>query len=115
MTKKIRIELPDEYDDGEIEEYFFAATEELQSAFDAYSFIPDSDRVQIDEISITEVCISENSINIQYEVDYSAHYGCSNIDFVKTKTCSLTGTRNGNLFLFDEKEPPPKRSTYEEY
>lgn len=112
MEKVLKISVPDYLDDDQIEEYFRENIDELRPALDLE--IQD-DRAQVDEIEIEIFQLTEDSLHIEYVVQYSAYYGCKDMDYADEDQRVVSGRRDGNLFEFDVFVPPPRRSTFEEF
>ena len=112
MAKVLKISVPDYFDDDQIEEYFRENIDELRSALDLE--IQD-DRAQVDEIEIEIFQLTEDSLHIEYVVQYSAYYGCKDMDYADEDQRVVSGRREGSLFEFDVFVPPPRRSTFEEF
>ena len=72
-------------------------------------------KAQIDSCEIVSVKCTEGSIEICYQLKFSASYTCSDIEFAGTHQRTLRGVREGNFWVF---EPPPSvesRSTVDEF
>lgn len=74
------------------------------------------DRATVDDISITDVEICGETVVIHYEYDFSAYYGCRDMNYADTSDGDvIVGTRKGNILLFDKFKPRERRSTYDEF
>lgn len=112
MIKTFRIELPEHLEESAIAEYF---CENLERVLPAMDLELEDDRAHIDEIEIEHVALSDASVQIKYKVQYSEYYGCKDMNYVDEDWRTITGRRKGRSFEFDEFEPPPSRTSYEEY
>ena len=112
VGKTLTIEVPDYLDEGQIEDYFRENFDDLMSALDLEL---DDDRAQIDEIGIESFELSEDSVRIEYVIQYSAYYGCDDMNYEDEDQRVVTGRRSRRNFEFDVFMPPPPRSTFEEY
>ncbi len=110
--KNIIFEVPDDIEDDEFEEYFIENFDELLPALDLEV---GDDRAVVDNVDIEIFQLSEDRVDIQYIVEYSAYYGCSDMDYSNEDQRVISGTRNGRKFQFEIFITPPKRSTYEEF
>ena len=75
------------------------------------------DRATIDDVTITEVKIDEKTVVIHYEYEYSAYYGCRDMNYSDTAEENVIfGQRQGsNKLLFEKFTPIERRSTNEEF
>lgn len=112
MTKTFIIEVPGYLEEDEIEGYFRDNIDDLRPAMDLEL---EDDRAQVDEIGIENFEMSDDSVHIEYEIQYSAYYGCKDINYADVDQRVVSGRRNGRSFEFNVFVPPPRRSTYEEY
>lgn len=110
----IEIAIPDEEDidfaayfQGHLESDFAYAIDHGVSEFD--------ERAQIDDTQITDVVITGESIEVMYEIEFSAHYGCRDKNYSGTSQRSIHGRRVAGVWVFARHIPPPPRSTHEEF
>jgi hypothetical protein len=114
MDTQLIIDLPDGLDDEELKDYLMANVEDLYPAMDLEVNDFD-DRAQVDDVTITQIDLTSDSINIEYDVEYSAYHGCRDANYADADQREIAGERIGNKFIFDTFSPPPKRTTYEEF
>lgn len=114
MDTFITIEVPSGFDDEAIKNYF---TDNIENLYDAMDLEVNNldDRAQVDDIQITEIELTSDTIYIEYNVEYSAYHGCRDANYVDDDQRSIEGSRVGNKFVFDRFVPRPARSTYEEF
>lgn len=112
---QLQIEAPDNFEnDEEFIDWVLENSELFHGAMDLDASIHD-DRATVDEVRITNVELDDASVAIYYEYDYSAYYGCRNIDHGDTSEEEvIVGKRKGHNLLFDKFKPREKRSTDEE-
>lgn len=116
MSKHVTVVVPAEYiDDDEISDYLMGREEELYPAFDLDVGQTNDNRLQIDDVIITRVELSKDSVLIEFTVEYSAYYGCSDANFGDMEERALEGKRAGNIFTFEAFEYPEPRDTVDEY
>jgi len=74
------------------------------------------DRATVDKVSISDVTVDGETVVIQYEYDYSAYYGCRDMNHANTSDEEIiVGTRQGNILSFERFKPRERRSTDEEF
>ena len=114
MDTFIIIEAPSGVNDEEIKNFL---TDNIESLYDAMDLQVNhlDDRAQVDDIQITEIELTSDTIHIEYCVEYSAFHGCRDANYVDEDQRSVEGSRNGNKFIFEKFIPPPARSTHEEF
>jgi len=114
MDTFIIIEAPSGVNDEEIKNFL---TDNIESLYDAMDIQVNhlDDRAQVDDIQITEIELTSDTIHIEYCVEYSAFHGCRDANYVDEDQRSVEGSRNGNKFIFEKFIPPPARSTHEEF
>ncbi|AKH38233.1 hypothetical protein BCL69_10555 [Nitrosomonas communis] len=112
ITKQLKIDIPHELDEDEIEGYFHDNVEDLYSALDLE--LPD-DRAQVDDVQITEFELTDDSVHIEYNVEFSAYYGCDDANYADSDQRSVSGRRDGSTLIFDIFVPPPRRDTVDEF
>ena len=114
MDEFVIVELPDYFSDDEIKDYLVSNITDLYEAMDLE--VDDSDdRAQLNEVTVTQITLRPDSIDIEFDVEYSAYYGCKDMDYSDEDSRSIAGYRKGNTFTFDKFIAPPKRTTYEEF
>jgi hypothetical protein len=113
MSDLIRFEIPGEVRAEDYPDYLREHFEEYSAALDD-SADPHDDRAQVDEVRVTNVELTEDTVYISYEVDYSAHYGCRDMNYSETAERELVGDRTGRVFTFARFTQPEPRSTFEE-
>ena len=81
MDNFITIEVPNGFNDEEIKNYL---TENIESLYAAMDFEVNhfDDRAQVDDIQITEIELTSDTIYIEYNVQYSAYHGCRDANYV---------------------------------
>lgn len=114
MENFITIEVANGFDDEAIKDYFTNNIDDLYDAMDLGVNHHD-DRAQVDDIQITEINLTSDTIYIEYSIEYSAYHGCRDAIYVDEDQRSIEGSRIGNKFIFDLFVPPPARSTHEEF
>lgn len=83
MPKTIRVPIPDE--DTDLVWYFDEQVENDQFGLTLdYSVREHDERAEIDEVRISEVEVSADGVRVHYEIDWSAHYGCSDMNCADT-------------------------------
>lgn len=108
MTQQVQIAVPDDLDDQGIKDYLAEHWEKFADAFDQGSKRRDS-RANFEGLEINEVELEDDQVVIEYEVYYSAHFGCSDMDYYDADPRTLIGHRNGLIFSFDVHITPPER------
>ena len=74
------------------------------------------DRATVDDVKITDVKVNEVSVEIHYEYDFSAYYGCRDRNHAGTSDEDVVvGVRNGATLEFERFILPKRRSTGEEF
>lgn len=117
MTKpKLLIDIPSHIEDDEgLAEWVRNNPDLFSSAMDLDASQFD-DRATVHEVTITEVEIDDESVAIHYEYEFSAYYGCRDMNHEGTSDEDvIVGTRQGNMIEFEKFTPPERRSTYEEF
>ena len=110
----IVVRLPDDLDDYEIKNYFIDNIDEYHDALDLDVGQTSDNRVQIDGIEIDKVELTNDSISIDFTIQYSAYYGCDDANFADEDQRNLYGSRSKNTFTFDRFEMPEQRYPDEE-
>lgn len=114
MTEQIHVVIPEGLTDEEIKEYLIEHQADYDAAFD-YSAVYGDERSQVDGLSVECVEINGRDVEVQYDVELSAHHACSDHSYVKVQDRYLRGKRVGNVVIFDVDVPQPPRSTFEEF
>lgn len=117
MTKpKLLIDIPSYIEDEE------ELAEWVRDNPDLFSGAMDLDASQIDDratvhdVTITDVEVDKESVAIHYEYDFSAYYGCRDMNYAGTSDEDvIVGVRNGSTLEFEKFIPPERRSTDEEF
>jgi hypothetical protein len=116
MSTHISIECPDREDDEELDlvEFFKNKIAKLKPALDLS--VEDLDeRACFFAVKIVDVQEDDSGVFIQYDVTYTAYYGCRDQDRSGVDERNITGDLQGNAWVFPVYVPPPRRSTYEEF
>ncbi len=95
-------------------DYIAKHHEKYYGAFDLTANEHD-DRSQVDDIRVTDVKIDEDSVTINYDVEYSAYHGCRDKNYADSDERELFGERQGRLLIFDSWVRPSRRSTDDEF
>lgn len=102
MSQSIRLQLPSAGDDQAEQAnqaYIASQLEILRVAMDLD--VSDYDELaQLDEIIITAVTLNQQGVKIDYQLRFSAFYGCQDIDYHGHCQRVLRGRREGNGLLF---------------
>lgn len=114
MPKAVRFEIPVWVEEAKIADYISNNMHEYSDALDKSASEHD-DRAEVDEIIVTNVELEEDSVFIYYDVEFSAYYGCRDMNYSDTDEREICGTRKGRVFTFEKYIPPPKRTTFEEF
>ena len=72
-------------------------------------------KAQIDSCEILSVRSTEGSIEICYQLKFSASYTCSDIEFAGTHHRTLRGVRDGDFWVFESLPSVESRSTVDEF
>lgn len=117
MTKpNLLIDIPSHIeDDEELADWVRENPDLFSAAMDLDASRLD-DRATAHEVTITDVEVDDETVAIHYEYDFSAYYGCSNMNYAGTSDEDvIIGMRQGNTLAFDKFIPPERRSTDEEF
>ncbi|WP_348946433.1 hypothetical protein ABHF33_07805 [Chitinibacter sp. FCG-7] len=102
MNQSIRLQLPSSGDDQaeQVNQTYIASQLEiLRAAMDLD--VSDYDELaQLDEIIITAITLDQQAVKIDYQLRFSAFYGCQDIDYHGSCQRVLRGRREGNCLLF---------------
>ncbi len=114
MTNVVRIEIPED-EDIDLVSYFQDLIEsDLSSAID-FGVREFDERAQLDSIECTDVLVNGDEVLLTYQVEFSAYYGCSDMDYCDTDERTVRGRKDGNEWVFPVYVAPPSRTTDEEY
>lgn len=74
------------------------------------------DRALLDDVQVTEVEFDPvaKTVEVFYNVTYSAHHGCRDLSYTEIDDRSVIGTLEGSNWVFDEYVPPHRLSPSEE-
>lgn len=114
MTADVKIAIPNE-EDIDLVAYFQDHVESDFACAIDYGVSEFDERAQIDDIQVTDVVINGDAIEVMYEIEFSAHYGCRDKDYTDTTERSIHGRRVAGAWVFARHIPPPPRSTHEEF
>ena len=119
MTSEIRIPIPQDLEEDALKAYFqqkinsgSGVAGKLIAALDLDL---DDDRATVDEVEIEEVACFEDEVVIQYTVNFSAYYGCSDQDYADEDCRTVTGQRYEDCWVFQIHISPEPRSTRDEF
>jgi len=73
------------------------------------------DRAHLDELSISSVEVDGDTVTVQYDVAWSAYYGCSDMNQQDFDDREVFGEKDGDHWVFEVYKAPAKRSTFEEF
>ena len=118
MDEEILIPIPPGLDDEDEEvdllEYLQCHAEALSPAFDLK--VDDGDcRTSCVGHEITDVSLTDDGVQIEYEVLTHTYYGCKDIDSDGAISRSLAGVSNGTNWVFKTSLSLDPRSTFEEF
>lgn len=114
MAEEIRFEIPEWVEEDEFESYFRNNIDDFSEALDHSAYEHDN-RSQVDDISVSSIDLSPDSVTISYDVEISAYHGCRDANYADTDERDITGRREGRVFFFDKFVYPERRSTYDEF
>lgn len=72
-------------------------------------------KAQIDSCEVISVKTSQHSIEICYQLKFSASYTCSDIEFAGTHQRTLRGVLDRDFWIFESRPPVESRSTVDEF
>lgn len=72
-------------------------------------------KAQIDSCEMLSVRSTEGSIEICYQLRFSASYTCSDIEFAGNHKRTLRGVREGDFWVFESRPSFESRSTVDEF
>lgn len=112
---KLRIVIPPYYNDDEsLKDWIANNVEEFWPAMDLDASRYD-DRASLDDVNITGIVITNTTVEIQYEYEYSAYYGCRDMNYTEiAPEDTIVGERLGNVLTFDKSIPYERPSTHDE-
>jgi hypothetical protein len=117
MTKpKLLIDIPGHIDnDEELAEWVRDNPDLFSDAMDLDASQID-DRATVHRVTITDVEVDAKNVTIDYEYEFSAYYGCRDMNYAGTSDGdTIVGVRHANTMEFDKFTPPERRSTDEEF
>jgi hypothetical protein len=122
MTKRIVIKHPEDWTDQMIHDHYselrieddLGSCDEIEEAMDL-DVSDMNQRAEFVHAKITNVDLNHDSIAIDYDVEWSAHYGCSDFNSSGIDSRSISGSRKGNTFTFDVYDSLPDRTTLDEF
>lgn len=116
MALKVVLEVPDwlEASDAAITKYIADHAEAYSEALDHSGYGYD-ERDRVDELEVTRVELTEQTVKIQYRVKLSIYRGCQDIELKDIEHREITGRRVGRVLEFDRFTPPDRRTTHEEF
>jgi len=75
-----------------------------------------NDRAVLDDALIEEVEIdADGNVLVEYQLEFSWYYGCSNMDGSDEACGSVRGMRAGDKWIFEIPKPQERRSTLDEF
>ena len=72
-------------------------------------------KAQIDSCEVISVKTGQDTIEICYQLKFSASYTCSDIEFVGTHQRTVRGLREGDFWVFESRPSVESRSTVDEF
>ncbi len=114
MSEEIKFGIPECIKEDEFESYFRDNIDEFSEALDHSAYEHD-DRSQVDDISVSSIDLSPDSVTIYYDVEISAYHGCRDANYADTDERDIIGRREGLVFFFDKFVYPERRSTADEF
>lgn len=114
MLEKVQFEIPDEIDEDDFESYFRSNIQGILEALDQSAYEHD-ERSHVDEIRISSIDLSVDSITVYYDVHISAYHGCRDANYAEIDERDVNGSREGRVFFFDKWIYPERKSTYDEF
>lgn len=118
MTSYVQIPIPDfrglDDDSKALLQYVESKKDSLAPALDLT--VPTHDRrILLDGWAIVGAEVSDEGIEVQYEVNFSAYMGCRDHSWEDTEVRSAVGNRVDSQWVFEVYEPPEARSTIDEF
>ena len=112
---KLIIKIPDFIEhDNDLEKWIHDNFELFYPSLDLDTSLYD-DRAHLDKVNLIDIEIDIDSVTIHYEYEYSAYYGCKNMDSSGTSEEELiVGERKDNTLIFEQFKPIERRSTFGE-
>jgi hypothetical protein len=124
MNNQVRIPIPvpeEEGDELDLRSHFqeLANLEEgsadFRSVLDLSPPTPDDSRVTLSSIDVTEVERFDDCVAVSYDVEWSAYYGCSDVDGpLYENGLTVTGFVEGDSWVFRRHVYPERPSPNEE-
>ena len=114
MSETLRFEIPEWVEEDNVADYIAENVDKYTDALD-HTASEHDERAQVDEISVTNVELTEHGVTIYYDVEFSAYHGCRDMNYAETDDRFITGIREGRILTFEKHIYPPPRSTYEEF
>ncbi len=113
---KILFEIPDsvEASDSAFAKYFAEHVDAYSDALN-YSGYGYDERDRVDELVVTSVELTDQSVKVHYQVKLSIYHGCQDVEHSDTEYREVTGKRAGRVFTFEKFAPPTRRTTLEEF
>lgn len=109
MAEFIRIPVPAEYDedpdDFDLNEYVEGFIHDdgsgmLGAALDFGADLADDSRITLSAIQVEDVAVMGDLISVECSVEYSAYYGCDDMDGAFEGEATATGRREGAEWVF---------------
>lgn len=72
------------------------------------------ERANVDDVAIIGAEVKGDVVQVYYYVDYSAHFGCRDMNYSERDRRTLTGKVDRDQFVF-EKHARAERSTHDEF
>ncbi|PWK38679.1 hypothetical protein [Cupriavidus plantarum] len=115
----VEIPIPDPEDEPDLRSYINQfITDEIGSLYGelvpALDLDVGDERATIDDIEVDDVEVHGDKIIVYYTIQYSAHYGCSDIDYAEDDQRKITGVRDGENWVFDWYVSPERLAPNEE-
>ena len=112
MPDLVRVPIPksdDPEDRPDLVAYFQDLTdEEFGSVLDLEVEELD-DRAQVENISVKDVNADGDDVSITYELEFSAYYGCKDMDYSDTDERVVRGWCEGDHWVFSKHVATPRR------
>ena len=114
---QIRVRIPSAGQDNapDLVSYFNAQLEgEFAQAID-WSVWEFDERAQVDELAVVGVQVDGLTVQVTYEIQFSAYYGCSDMDYADVDERVIHGVQVGPDWQFQRHVPVPPRTPFEEF
>ena len=112
MAEMIVILLPPGFTESQFKEYL---SEKIEDLWPAFNLELNDDRASVDEVVIDEVEIFDDTLIVHYRVDFSAYYGCRDMNYSDYDVRYIEVRRKDRVLEFDRFVPPEPRTTFEEF